>query len=47
MTRPLSLAILLLALVALLLPYLPALISRLRGERPQSGRTVFGEGEED
>src|ERR687893_1438517 len=46
-TRPLSLAILLLALVALLLPYLPALISRLRGERPESGRRVFGEGEED
>src|SRR5829696_2136932 len=46
-TRPLSLAILLLALVALLLPYLPALISRLRGERPENGRRVFGEGEED
>jgi len=46
-TRPLSLAILLLAFVALLLPYLPALISRLRGERPESGRRVFGEGEED
>ncbi|HEX2108767.1 MAG TPA: tripartite tricarboxylate transporter permease, partial [Rubrobacteraceae bacterium] len=46
-TRPLSLAILLLALVALLLPYLPTLISRLRGERPENGRRVFGEGEED
>jgi putative tricarboxylic transport membrane protein len=46
-TRPLSLAILLLALVALLLPYLPTLISRLRGQRPESGRAVFGEGEED
>src|SRR5919106_117407 len=46
-TRPLSLAILLLAFVALLLPYLPALISRLRGERPENGRRVFGEGEED
>jgi putative tricarboxylic transport membrane protein len=37
----------LLAFVALLLPYLPALISRLRGERPESGRRAFGEGEED
>src|SRR5215208_934457 len=46
-TRPLSLAILLLAFVALLLPYLPTLISRLRGQRPESGRAVFGEGEED
>jgi putative tricarboxylic transport membrane protein len=47
-TRPLSLAILLFALVALLLPYLPALVRRLRGERPaESNRTVFGEGDED
>jgi putative tricarboxylic transport membrane protein len=46
-TRPLSLAILLLAFVALLLPYLPALVTRLRGERPESNRTVFGEGDED
>ena len=46
-TRPLSLVILLLALVALLLPYLPALAKRLRGERPESNRTVFGEGDED
>ena len=46
-TRPLSLAILLLALIALLLPYLPALVTRLRGERPESNRTVFGEGDED
>ena len=46
-TRPLSLVILLLALVALLLPYLPALVKRLRGERPESNRTVFGEGDED
>src|ERR687893_3110770 len=46
-TRPLSLVILLLALVALLLPYLPALAKRLRGERLESNRTVFGEGEED
>ena len=46
-TRPLSLAILLLAVVALLLPSLPALVTRLRGERPESNRTVFGEGDED
>jgi putative tricarboxylic transport membrane protein len=46
-TRPLSLVILLLALVALLLPYLPALAKRLRGERLESNRTVFGEGDED
>ncbi|ABG06043.1 protein of unknown function DUF112, transmembrane [Rubrobacter xylanophilus DSM 9941] len=46
-TRPLSLALLLLALLALLLPYLPPLISRLRGGRPEQGRTVFGEGKED
>jgi putative tricarboxylic transport membrane protein len=46
-TRPLSLVILLMAFVTLLLPYLPALISRLRGERTEDARTVFGEGEED
>ena len=46
-TRPLSLTILLLALVALLLPYVPALLQRLRGERPEQARTVFGGGDED
>jgi putative tricarboxylic transport membrane protein len=46
-TRPLSLAILLLALVALLLPYLPALIKRLRGEPVEQGRLIFGKGDED
>lgn len=46
-TRPLSLGILLLALVALILPYIPALLNRLRGEQPGQGRTVFGEGNED
>ena len=46
-TRPLSLAILLLALVPLVLPYLPALLKRLRGERPEQGRLIFGEGKED
>ena len=46
-TRPLSLTILLLALVALLLPYLPALIKRLRGEPVEQGRSIFGKGDED
>jgi putative tricarboxylic transport membrane protein len=46
-TRPLSLTILILALVALLLPYVPALLQRLRGERPEQARTVFGGGDED
>lgn len=46
-TRPLSLALLLIAAFALILPYLPALIARLRGQAPASGRMVFGEGEED
>lgn len=45
--RPLSLALLLAALAALLLPYLPALIARLRGQPPTGGRLVFGEGRED
>jgi putative tricarboxylic transport membrane protein len=46
-TRPLSLAILVLALVALVVPYLPALVKRLRGERPDQGRMIFGGGDED
>ena len=46
-TRPLSLTLLLVSFAALLLPYLPGLIARIRGERPESGRTVFSEGEED
>jgi putative tricarboxylic transport membrane protein len=46
-TRPLSFTLLLLALAALLLPYVPALLARLRGKRPQAGRLVFGEGRED
>jgi putative tricarboxylic transport membrane protein len=41
------LSILLLAVVALLLPYAPATLARLRGQRPVSGRLVFGEGRED
>ncbi|HXF60378.1 MAG TPA: tripartite tricarboxylate transporter permease [Caldilineaceae bacterium] len=46
-TRPLSLTLLLLAVAALLAPYLPPLIARLRGEKPATGRLVFGEGHED
>jgi putative tricarboxylic transport membrane protein len=46
-TRPLSLFILLLALAAVLLPYIPAFIARLRGQHPQSSRVIFGEGSED
>jgi putative tricarboxylic transport membrane protein len=42
--RPVSLFILLLAAAALVGPYLPALIARLRGKRPEHGRMVFGEG---
>ncbi|QNN53844.1 tripartite tricarboxylate transporter permease [Nocardioides mesophilus] len=39
-TRPLSLAILLLALLALLLPYTPALVARLRGKDPEDVRKL-------
>ncbi|MEW5958704.1 MAG: tripartite tricarboxylate transporter permease [Chloroflexota bacterium] len=46
-TRPLSLSLLLLALVALGLPYLPKIWAWLRGEQAPVGRLVFGEGQED
>lgn len=46
-TPPLSLGILLLALFALLLPYLPGWIARVRGQQPGDGRLIFGEGNED
>jgi putative tricarboxylic transport membrane protein len=45
-TRPISLTLLLLALLALVLPYVPALIARLRGQSGR-GRIVFGEGADD
>ncbi len=45
--RPISLTILLLAVAAVLLPYMPALIARLRGKKPTEGRLVFGSGSED
>jgi putative tricarboxylic transport membrane protein len=46
-TRPISLTIFVLAFVALILPYLPSLLARLRGEKPSAGRVVFAEGNED
>ncbi len=45
--RPISLTILLLAVAAVLLPYVPALIARLRGKKRTEGRFVFGSGSED
>ncbi|WP_322822092.1 tripartite tricarboxylate transporter permease [Chloroflexus sp.] len=46
-TRPLSLGLLLAALAALLLPYVPVIIKRITGKQVHSGRLVFGRGEED
>jgi putative tricarboxylic transport membrane protein len=46
-TRPIALGLLLLALVALVLPYLPGWWAWLRGARTEPGRLVFGEGNED
>jgi len=46
-SRPLTLAIFLIAALMLAGPYIPALIARLRGERPSRGRVVVGEGKED
>ena len=46
-TRPLSLGLLLAAAGALLLPYVPVLIARLRHKPVETGRVVFGEGQED
>jgi putative tricarboxylic transport membrane protein len=46
-TRPLSLSLLLTALIALLIPYLPVLFNLLTGKQIRSGRIVFGQGEED
>ena len=45
-TRPISAVILLCALTALLLPYLPRLVRLIRGER-SGERIVFGSGKED
>jgi putative tricarboxylic transport membrane protein len=46
-TRPLSLALFLLSLFALVLPYIPPLIARLRGRHVEGGRMIFAEGNED
>ena len=46
-TRPLSLTIFVLTALALVLPYSPILLAKLRGEPAQAGRLVFGEGSED
>jgi putative tricarboxylic transport membrane protein len=46
-TRPLTAGILIIALLMLVLPYVPALVARLRGERPSRDRVVLGEGTED
>ncbi|WP_299756714.1 tripartite tricarboxylate transporter permease [uncultured Chloroflexus sp.] len=45
--RPLSLGLLLAALAALVLPYLPALAARLTGKQTGPRRLVFGKGDED
>jgi putative tricarboxylic transport membrane protein len=45
--RPLSASILAVALLAVLLPYVPKLLALLRGQRPETGRLVLGEGGED
>ena len=45
-TRPLSAAILAIAVLALFVPYLPRIIARLRGRREPGGRLVFGDSED-
>jgi putative tricarboxylic transport membrane protein len=45
-TRPLSAAILAFAVGALVLPYLPRIVARLRGQRAPAGRLVFGDSED-
>jgi putative tricarboxylic transport membrane protein len=42
-SRPLSIVLLVLAAAAVLLPYLPTLLSRLRGRPARGGRLVFGD----
>ncbi len=46
-TRPLSLAILCLAALATVVPYMPALITRLRGRQPNSRRVVLADADGD
>jgi putative tricarboxylic transport membrane protein len=42
-TRPFSLALLVIAAAVLIVPYLPRLIARARGDRPPKGRFDFGD----
>jgi hypothetical protein len=41
------LSIFVLTALALVLPYLPVLLAKLRGEQAPMGRLVFGDGSED
>jgi putative tricarboxylic transport membrane protein len=45
-TRPLSATILAFAVAALVVPYLPRIIARLRGRREQPDRLVFGDSDD-
>jgi putative tricarboxylic transport membrane protein len=47
LSRPLSTALLLIAVAVLVVPYLPRLIARLRGQPTAVPRLVFGEASED
>jgi putative tricarboxylic transport membrane protein len=42
-TRPLSLIIIVLTVLALFVPYLPKLIAKIRGTQPSRDRLTFGE----
>jgi putative tricarboxylic transport membrane protein len=42
-SRPLSIALLVLAVLAVFLPYLPTVLSRMRGRPATSGRPAFGD----
>jgi putative tricarboxylic transport membrane protein len=46
-TRPLSLALLVVAGLAIVVPYVPRLVGTVRGDRGADGRIVFGDGIED
>jgi len=45
-TRPLSAVILAFAVGAIVVPYLPRIIARLRGRREPAGRLVFGDSDD-
>jgi putative tricarboxylic transport membrane protein len=42
-TRPLSLIIIVLTVLALFVPYLPKLVAKVRGTQPTRDRLTFGE----